>query len=256
MMKRYKNFWSSIPAGWTHVGEGLPKDHNGDGIEMGRKIGASLESMESVPKFYAAGDKGVTIPSWLIFKFDKAYFLGPNGKRLHDEFVGWYTGCVLNLVRNNFKHGYVLFDQETFDGKNHDYWDMDKCMATGGLKKANSIAELAKITGISEKTLKETIDRINKDAAAGKDTEFGRTDSFFKPLKAPYYISAKGYPVRYKTEGGLEVTPKFEVIRLVDEKPIPRLYAVGAGCGSMTTRNGDVLSSGMLAGTNAAQSIR
>ena len=252
MMRRYKRFWAGIPAGWTFVGEGLPKDHNGDGIEMARKIGASLESMESVPKFYAAGDKGKHIPSWLIFKFDKAYFLGENGKRLHNEFIGWYTGCVLSLVQ----HGFVLFDEETFSGKNHDYWGLQRCLESGGLIKCNTIEDIAKATGIKAAAIKETIDRINRDAAAGKDTEFGRTDTFFKPLKAPYYVSSKGYPVRYKTEGGLEVNPQFEVLRSVDLKPIGRLYAVGAGCGSMTTRNGDVLSAGMLAGTNAVKSLK
>lgn len=256
MMKRYKHYWSDIPFGWSHIGEGIPDDHTGDGIEMGKRIGASLESMESVPKFYAAGEKGVTIPSWLIFYFDKAYFLSPEGKRLHNEFIGWYTGSVLSLRRKGFKHGFVLFDEETFAGANHDYWHFEECMKTNGLFKADTPEALAAKVGLDPKVLRETIERINRDAAAKNDTEFGRTDHFFRPLKAPFYISAKGYPVRYKTEGGLEVNPDFEVLRSIDDKPIGRLYAVGAGCGSMTTRNCDVLSAGMLAGRTAAKSLK
>ena len=55
-------------------------------------------------------------------------------------------------------------------------------------------------------------------------------NSFFKPLKVPYYISAPAYIGIYKTEGGLEVNPNFQVLRYADDKPIPGLYAVGAGC--------------------------
>jgi fumarate reductase flavoprotein subunit len=253
MMKRYKLFWSGIPAGWSSVGEGLPKDHNGDGITMGRRIGASLESMESMPKFFAGGDKGVHIPSWLIFYYDTAYFLNPEGKRVENEYVAWYAGSVLSLVKRKQKYGFVLFDESVFSGPRHDYWHFDDCMKTGGLFRANSPEELAAKVGLDPKAVRETIEKINRDAEAHKDTEYGRTDHLFKPLKAPYYISAKGYPVRYKTEGGLEVNRKFQVLRSTDLKPFKGLYAVGAGCGSMTTRNNDVTTAGILAGTDAAR---
>ncbi len=257
MMERYKNYWSRIPAGWAAPGEGIPSDHTGDGIQMAKKIGAELESMESVPKFIGGGPKkGVMIPSWTIFYYDPAYFIAPNGKRILNEFVCWYTGCACALVYTGFEKGYVLFDQETFDGKNHDYWDLDECVRSGGLFKADTPEELAAKVGLDPKALRETIERINRDAKAGVDTEFGRTDTHFRALKAPYYISAAGYPCRYKTEGGVEVNPNMQVLRGVDDQPIGNLYAAGAGCGSSSTRNADCFSGGMLAGAHAVKSIK
>ena len=90
----------------------------------------------------------------------------------------------------------------------------------------------------------------------GKDTEFGRKDSLFRPLTAPYYISTRGYPGAYKTEGGLEVNERLQVLRAKDDKPIGGLYAAGSTCGSITARINDAVSSGLLAGQEAADSVK
>ena len=60
----------------------------------------------------------------------------------------------------------------------------------------------------------------------------------------------------YKTEGGLEVDPNFSVIRADNDKPILGLYAVGAGCGSITSRHSEVVASGLIAGKHAAEQAK
>jgi succinate dehydrogenase/fumarate reductase flavoprotein subunit len=253
LMKRYKRFWTKAPTGFTAIGEGVPEDHTGDGIIMGKKIGAAVEDMESMPKFYAAPKKGTPGISWIMFDVDTAYLVGPNGKRFTNEHQSRYSGCALKMMSGNIDGGYVIFDEQTFRGGNRGRWRFDDALKGKGLFKGNTPEELAKAVGIDAKGLRETMERINKDAAnGGKDTEFGRDDRLFRALKAPYYITAPSYPVRYKTEGGLEVNPDFVVIRASDESPIEGLYAAGSTCGSISSRLCDVVASGLIVGGTAS----
>ncbi len=256
LMKRYKRYWTKAPTGFTAVGEGVPDDHTGDGIIMGKKVGAAVEDMECMPKFYAAPQKGTPGISWIMFDVDTAYLVGPDGKRFTNEHLSRYSGCALKMMSGNIVAGYAIFDEATFKGPNRERWQFAKALAGKGLFKADTPEALAEAVGIDPKGLRETIDQINKDAASGKDSEFGRTDRLFRALKAPFYITAANYPVRYKTEGGLEVNPDFQVITAADESVIPGLYAVGSTCGSISTRLCDVVASGLIVGPIAAAAAK
>ena len=255
LMTKYKGFWKDVPAGWTHPGKGIPTDHNGEGILMAQKLGAALESMESMPKFFiGAKESSQKLLPFRIMFLGKAYLLNPKGERIQNEFRDRHTGAALKMLRSGYPYSYVLIDQETLDSlKNDKQWEFDDYLKTGGLVKCGTLKDVADLTGMDLSTLEKTINRINNDASRGIDTQFGRTDPLFKPLKAPYYVSGKGVPVRYKTEGGLEVNPNFQVLQHINGNPIPGLYAVGAGVGSITTRNCDVFSSGLIAGSHASK---
>lgn len=256
LMERYKRFWARIPTGFTAVGEGVPPDHTGDGIVMTMKIGGAVEDMESMPKLYAGPQKGTPGISWIMFDVDTAYLVTKAGKRITNEHESRYSGCALKLLSTHNEVGYAIFDEQTFTGPNRDRWQFDKALAKGGLFKANTPEELAKKVGVDPKGLRETIDRINRDAKKGKDTEQGRTDKLFRALKAPFYITAPNWPLSYKTEGGIEVNPDFQVIRAADETPIPGLYAIGSTCGSISTRLCDVVASGLIVGPIAAKAAK
>lgn len=253
MMERYKRFWSKIPTGFSAVGEGVPPDHTGDGIVMGKKAGAAVEDMESMPKLYAGPQKGTPGISWIMFDVDTAYLVTKAGKRITDEHQSRYSGCALKLLSTHNEVGYAIFDEKTFRGPNRDRWQFEKALKGGGLFKADTPEALASKVGVDPKGLRETIDRINRDGKAGKDTEFGRTDRLFRAMTPPYYITAANWPLAYKTEGGLEVNPDFNVLRASDEKPIPGLYAIGSTCGSISTRLCDVVASGLIVGVTAAR---
>ena len=256
MMKRYKRFWSKIPTGFTAVGDGVPPDHTGDGIIMAKRIGGAIEDMESMPKLYAGPQKGTPGISWIMFDVDTAYLVTKAGKRICNEHVSRYSGCALKLLSTGNEVGFAIFDEETFRGPNRDRWGFEKALAKGGLFKAGTPEELAAKVGVDPKGLRETIDRLAADGKAGKDTEFGRTDRMFRALKAPYYITAPNWPLSYKTEGGIEVTPDFQVIRASDETPIAGLYAIGSTCGSISTRLCDVVASGLIVGPVVAKASK
>lgn len=253
LLKRYKRYWSALPSFITGLGDKSPKDRTGDGIMMGKAVGAAIEDMESMAKFFSRPEVGTPPVSWLIVDVEPAYVVSKDAKRVTDENKARYSGICLDLIRQGYKYGHLIIGSDTIEGKNNKRFRLDDVLKNGGLFKGDTPEELAQKVGLDPKVLRETIDRINKDAAAGKDTEFGRTDPFFKPLRAPYYISAPAYVGIYKTEGGLEVNPNFQVIRYDNDQPIPGLYAVGAGCGSITSRHSEVVASGLLAGEHAAK---
>ena len=255
LLKRYKRYWSVLPSFIAGYGD-TSNDRTGDGIMMGKKHGAALEDMESMAKFFSRPKVGTPAVSWLIVDVEPAYVVSKDGKRVTNENAARYSGICLDLIRNGYQYGHLILGSDTVGGKNEKRFRLQHAVENGGLFKGDTPEELAKQVGIDPKVLRETIDKINKDAAAGKDTEFGRTDPFFKPLKAPYYISAPAYIGIYKTEGGLEVNPNFQVLRYADDKPISGLYAVGAGCGSITSRHSEVVASGLIAGEHAAKAAK
>ncbi|MCC3281975.1 FAD-dependent oxidoreductase [Arthrobacter caoxuetaonis] len=117
----------------------------------------------------------------------------------------------------------------------------------GYLHKGNSIEDLAEKIGVDPEGLKATIERFNRDAVAGEDTEFGRGSTAYNhfrgdmdhkpnpnlaPLdKAPYY-AAKVRMGDLGTFAGIDVDERHAVVR-PDRSRIPGLYSVGAAAVSV-----------------------
>ncbi len=257
LLNRYKRIWANIPKGFVAVGQGVPGGHNGDGITMGRLVGAAIEDMESMPKLFAAPKAGQKSPSWILFDTDTAYLVDKQGQRFCDEHKSRYAGCALECFRQKIDGAFVVFDEKTFSGPNKNRWRYEELLSQKGLFKANTIEEAAAAAGISPDGLRKTLETISTDAVNGQgDTAFGRRDALFRALKPPYYVSTPSYPVCFKTEGGLEVNPNFQALRAADDAPIPGLYAAGATCGSISTRLCDVIASGLIVGSTSATASR
>lgn len=249
LMRRYKRVWADIPQGFTAIGEGVPPGHDGDGIVMGMRIGAAVEDMESMPKLYAAPRAGQKSVSWILFDTDTAYLVDQKGRRFCNEHASRYAGCALECFRQDIDGAYVVFDEETFQGPNRRRWNYEGILASGGLVRGETVEEAARAAGVDPSGLRRTLETIARDAASGKgDSEFSRKDALFRALKGPIYIARPCWPVRFKTEGGLEVDARFRVLSHLTGQPINGLMAVGAACGSISTRLCDVIASGLIAG--------
>lgn len=101
----------------------------------------------------------------------------------------------------------------------------------GMLKKADTLAELAKICDMDAKTLEKTASDYNKFRKAGKDEAFGRPDMPLGIEKAPFYAVAVA-PGIHHTMGGVAITPESEVLD-IQSRPIPGLYAAGEVTGGV-----------------------
>lgn len=86
--------------------------------------------------------------------------------------------------------------------------------------------ELGRRMGARADNVKQTIEKLNADAAAGKDTAFGRDPINFTSLTQAPYFAVKVRPVISGTIGGFVVTPDFQVLDNA-LKPIQGLWAAG-----------------------------
>lgn len=90
----------------------------------------------------------------------------------------------------------------------------------------NTPEELGRRMGARADNVKQTIEKLNADAAAGKDTAFSRDPINFTSLTQAPYFAVKVRPVISGTIGGFVVTPDFQVLDNA-LKPIQGLWAAG-----------------------------
>lgn len=90
----------------------------------------------------------------------------------------------------------------------------------------NTPEELGRRMGARADNVKQTIEKLNADAAAGKDTAFGRDPINFTSLTQAPYFAVKVRPVISGMIGGFVVTPDFQVLDNA-LKPIQGLWAAG-----------------------------
>lgn len=115
------------------------------------------------------------------------------------------------------------------------------------IKRADSIAELARMLEVDPAGLEETIRRFNEYAKQGKDLDFQRGDAEYdryygdhevKPnpclgpiIKPPFY-GVRVYPGDLGTKGGIKTNARAQAVT-ADGKAIPGLYAIGNGSASI-----------------------
>ena len=128
--------------------------------------------------------------------------------------------------------------------------------------RADSLKELAELTGIDAQALQQTVDSYNACCETG-DEEFFKAQEYMRPIrKAPFY-AATIYPGGYGTVGGIRINENCEVLR--NFRPIPGLYAAGADACNLYNDSymfllpgnsmGFAVNSGRIAGTEAAEYV-
>lgn len=132
-----------------------------------------------------------------------------------------------------------------------------------GLFIADSIEELAEMTGINVDNLVDTIDEYN-DFCDSVDEEFFKPKKYLRPIvKAPFY-AARIRPGGYGTVGGIRINENCEACD-VEFEPIPGLYAAGADACNIYDDSymfllpgnsmGFAVNTGRIAGLSAAEFV-
>ena len=235
----------------THSDWSAGQENNtGDAIKAAVKIGAATDLMQ-----HAWWIPVVHIPEWPrpmgIFaerSLPGLVIVNKEGRRFANEALP-YLESGHSMYEANSVPSWVVFDA-TFR-KKYPFGPLGPGWATpdkflpGKVKKllvkAQTIEEIADCAGIEVNGLKDTIERNNRFAETGVDTDYHRGYSFYnqyygdsrnepnpciaKIEKAPYYALPL-YPGDIGTKGGLLTD---EHARVVDEskEPIAGLYAVG-----------------------------
>ncbi len=277
MREKYQPHPTSIE--WSSASPG----NTGDAILAGIKIGAKVDLMDDAwwgpsslppeePVFFHVGERA----------YPGGIMVNKEGKRFTNEAAS-YVVVVHDIYEKHSEENphipcYFIFDQRfkdkymfglAFPGMKfpQKYYD------TGYVKKADTIAQLAKSIGVNTKNLEKTIERFNEYALSGKDSDFGKGDSAYdnfygdpkvKPnpnlfplMKQPYY-AVEFYPGDLGTKGGLVTNEHSQVLKK-DGSIIEGLYATGNTMASVMGNTypgpGSPVCSTMTFGYIAAQHI-
>jgi fumarate reductase flavoprotein subunit len=239
------------------VGSPIGEAHTGDGLIWSRDLGSPI----------IAGGGGIVlaIPRMLLppnaDSDPKGLYLyvDVNGRRFMDESEYWFQRSrrLMDMPQNAF---YTIVDAKTLAQG----FSLDAELSAGTAFAADSIEALAEKINAAPATLRATIDRYNRAAAEGRDTEFGKPAELVTPIDtAPYYAVYITLSTNVGSFGGPKINDSCQVLD-AGGNPIPGLYAAGeVASGEIFYKeypmSGSAISlySGMgrIAGTHAASNL-
>jgi 3-oxosteroid 1-dehydrogenase len=251
--------------GQLPTGEGWSSDspgNVGDGIRMGLELGAALEFMGS-----AWWTPSIKMPDGVMMalisgkSMPGSFFVDGSGKRFCNE-AAPYEDVIKEFWKNHASGVPTVPCHMIFDARfRHQYMAgplppgkvqpdaalPKEYLESGFLKKADTIAELARQIGVDATALAETIERHNEFAISGKDLDFARghsshdryySDPSISPnpnlaplVKAPFY-AMEIYPGDLGTKGGLKCDSHARVLDN-NNRVIEGLYVTGNCAGSV-----------------------
>jgi len=100
------------------------------------------------------------------------------------------------------------------------------------IKKANTLAELARKIEVDVESFLSTVERYNKafDDGLQRELEFGKSLKLSKKFDTPPYYAIQLFPLARKNFGGVKTDLRCRVLNKYFE-PIPGLYAAGEVAG-------------------------
>lgn len=226
----------------------------GDGLDMAGEVGAKIEFTDD---WDTCGSFSLAFTGYTTSQMHYMVLLNSQGERFVNEAniqPTIYT-AMRHEIAKGCENSFWFLTDDSIEADTQ--WLLDNA----GAVKAESVEELAQITGAPVENLQAAIDAYN--AAAGTDDDpFGKPAEYNKGISAPYTVVFT-QPMRTTTIGGLSITTDAEVIGS-DGNPIEGLYAAGEvanknfygtiyTCG---TAFGHAVVYGRIAGANAAANVQ
>lgn len=267
-----------VIANWT---PGLPQpgrlligsaiSATGSGHDMATEAGAALAKIDR-HYIYVNGVVDPRDPQQshaLTAGNDLSMWVNANGQRFTNE-AGFDKDILIDLLQQESSTYWSIFDEsgrEEFRVRgaawltnvSQDHPILDNPQAA---KRAQSLQELASMTGLPADALAQSVREFNAMIEAGEDSDFGRSlrgdEAPPKIEQAPFY-AVQMFPMTRKNMGGVAID---RWARALDHRGqvIPGLYAVGELNGSLGINgkhglDGMFLGPAILTGRLAGQSI-
>lgn len=237
----------------------------GDGLRMGRDLGADLRDMDYVKGTFGKHPTDETNDHSLQAVYKGAIAVNQDGQRFVNESIS-YKLLGDAVMAQPWHTAYQIMDQGIFDTGDDRVriLDFGRRLEEGLFYVADTLEDLAGQIEIQPEILTATVARYNGYVDAGHDPEFGRTNlvhkhgSLRRIETGPFYA----YPstaVVFGTYCGLRIDSHAHVLR-ADGSAIPGLYAAGEvtggfhGAAYMTgSALGKAVVFGRIAGAEAAR---
>lgn len=204
----------------------------GDGIIMGMSVGGAIAGMGGTIDFCsrtgnATNNSIPTIP--LIY-------VNGVGKRFvcEDATYAYHYRAIFQETQKHAAPTYMILGADSIKEPGSAWTNetLAADVASGLVKKAETIDALAEITNVPAQNLKETLEQWNKYATEGNDPEFGRIQGI-KAITGPYY-AMKNKATNLGSLGGMKINTDSQVLDNFGE-PIKGLYAAGLNAGGWVT---------------------
>jgi len=260
--------------------EGSGRGSTGVGHKLVRQAGGYLTHMDHI-WFYVYATPDYRDPAQrrgLVFRLVPGYiWVNQQGRRFHNEAMSGGNSASPALLAQNPRHAWAIMDTPmtaTMEVADPYYRDGDKVVrakvselldSSPFIRKADTLAELAKKIDVDVPAFLDTVERYNKACQQGldKEPEFGKPLKTSKAFDTPPYYAVQIFPLARKNFGGVKTDLHCRVLDKHFE-PIPGLYAAGevagmAGghingrAGLEGTMLGPSIFSGRVAGGWAAQ---
>ncbi len=216
----------------TYFGDLLPEKLLSDnvsstdsqGIEMAEAIGAQTDSL-GFSQFFPLANP-VTGECHDIIGMD-GLLITDEGKRVVDESSDRQT-LTKAIYSQKDKYLWLISDTPYSwinDGVNMFGQDVQTMIDRGYLYKADTLEELAELTGINSENLVETVNNFNAFSRGEQEDETGRLTTDGEMNVGPYYAQ-KRTSVSHITYGGIVRNDNMQVLD-TDNNPIGNLYVVG-----------------------------
>ncbi len=238
------------------------RGNTGDGIRMAQILGADLWHMwhyhgsygfRHVDTAYPFGIRTKRLPDWqpgTPLRGDVAMpwiLLDQRGRRFMNEYDPYvqdtgarpftrydpqtqdYACTPAWLIADANGAARYPFGRPTSHERGIGYeWSADnrRELASGLLRSAASMQELARQIGLPKAELEVALDRWNAACARQQDTDWGRPPTSMLPIHQAPFVWAPVWPVVSNTQGGPVHDAAQRILR-PDGSPIDRLYAAG-----------------------------
>lgn len=259
-----QRFQPGITDEWT---QGCP-GNTGDALKAGIAIGAATDLLDE--SWYAPG---LVVPNTRPVFYTSVWsgiWVNAAGQRYMNERLP-YDRAGHEMLRAHRTTGvshlptHWVFDQRQLDNKKAfaglpvapnvpGWFDVEKFLEAGVLKRADTLEELAELIGVPAGALTKSVEQFNGYARAGKDEQFGRGEDPWDHMvvhmagartdgpnpclgvidKAPFY-AATIVLSDLGTKGGLRTDDHARVLR-EDGSVIAGLYASGNTMAPMSGR--------------------
>ena len=200
---------------------------------------------------------------------DQSLWVNARGRRFTNE-AGFEKDILVDLLQQEPSSYWMVFDDATRDSfgvrgaawlnsPSQEHPILDNPRVT---KRAQSLRELAAMSGLPEEALVQSVQEFNALIDAGEDTVFGRFsrgDNAPPKIQQPPFYTLQIFPVTRKNMGGVAVDREMRALDM-SGNILAGLYAVGELNGSLGINgkhglDGMFLGPAILSGRVAAQSI-
>jgi fumarate reductase flavoprotein subunit len=192
----------------------------GDALRIGSRLGAATAYLDAYQGHAALAMPAATLAGWATVMHG-GFLVDRHGRRFGDETRG-YSEYAAEVLAHAGGEAWIILDRRVHEAC-QEFQDYLDTVASGSVRWAEDVDELAAQAGVDAGTLRRTVEQA-RSSALGEPDEFGR--SYWEAPLEPSYATIAVRPALFHTQGGLQVDAHARVLRQ-DGTPVPGVYASG-----------------------------